>query len=116
MKKPQNENFIKVLRELVAFGKTKELKENESQILNMEINLNDLASYDDIGITGNRSCYILEKGNYEIYIGESVADTRNSNNSVFTYTHKQLTIVEKLNNRLLPQDPELYDSNKKPKF
>ena len=116
VKKPQNENFIKVLRELIAFGKTKELKENESQILNMEFSLNDLASYDDIGITGNRACYVLEKGNYEIYIGESVADTRNSKNLVYTYTHKELTIVEKLNNRLVPQDPEVFDSNKKPNF
>ena len=116
VKKPQNENFIKVQRELIGFGKTKELEENESQILNIEFNLNDLASYDDIGITGNRACYVLEKGNYEIYIGESVADTRNSNNLVFTYTHNELTVVEKLTNRIVPQDPDIFDSNKKPNF
>ena len=115
-KKPQNENFIKVQRELVAFEKTKELKENESQILNMEFSLNDLASYDDTGVTGNRACYVLEKGTYEIYFGDSVADTRNIDNLIFNYTHKELTIVEKLLNRLVPQDQDVFDSNKKPKF
>lgn len=58
VKKPQNDNFIKAKKELVAFRKTKELKVNESQILNMEFNLNDLASYDDTGVTGNSACYV----------------------------------------------------------
>ena len=116
VKKPHNENFIKVQRELIAFGKTKELKEGESQLINIKFNLNDLASYDDTGITGNRACYILEKGNYEIYFGESVLDTRNSHNLIYNYTHKELTIVEKLTNRLVPQDPDIFDSNKKINF
>ena len=113
VKKPQKENFIKVQRELIAFEKTKELKQNESQILNIKFNLNDLASYDDIGVTGNRACYVLEKGKYEIYIGDSVSSTRNSNNLEFIYNHKELTIVKKLTNRLVPQDKEVYDSNTK---
>ena len=57
IKKPQNYNFIKVQRELVAFNKTKELNVNESQTLIMEFNLSYLASYDDIGVTGYQACY-----------------------------------------------------------
>ena len=38
-KKPQNEKFVKVQRELVAFGKTKELQPGESQILNLNVDL-----------------------------------------------------------------------------
>jgi len=116
VKKPQNENFIKVEKELVAFSKTKELKPGESQILNMKINLYDLASYDDTGITGNRACYILEKGIYQIYIGDSVASTRNKNNLVYSYSQKELVITKKLTNRLVPQDKDVFDSNKKPNF
>ena len=116
IKKPQNENFIKVGKELIAFTKTKELKPGESQTLNMKINLNDLASYDDTGVTGNRACYILEKGIYEIYIGDSVASIRNKNNLVYSYNHKELTIAKKLTNRLVPQDKDVFDSNKKPNF
>jgi beta-glucosidase len=115
IKKPKNENFIKV-KELIAFSKTKELKPGESQTLNMKIDLNDLASYDDIGVTGNRACYIIEKGIYEIYIGDSVASIRNKNNLVYSYNHKELTIAKKLTNRLVPQDKDVFDSNKKPNF
>ena len=116
VRKPQNENFIKVQRELIAFGKTKELKENEFQTLNIKFNLEDLASYDDTGVTGNPACYILEKGDYEIYIGDSVADTRNLNKLIYTYSNKELKVIQKLINRLVPQDDDVFDSNKKPNF
>ena len=116
VRKPQNSKFIKVERELIAFAKTKELKAGESETLNIKFNLNDLASFDDTGVTGNRACYILEKGNYQIYIGNSVADTRNPNNLIYTYIHNKLIIVKKLTNRLVPQDPDVFDSNIKPYF
>ena len=116
IKKPQNYNFIKVQRELVAFNKTKELNANESQTLIMEFNLSYLASYDDIGVTGYQACYVLEKGDYEIYVGESVASTRGKKNLVYTYTHKELTVIQKLTNRLVPHDDEVNNANTKPNF
>ena len=116
VKKPQNEKFIKVQRELVMFGKTKELEPGEIQDLYLSFDLNSLASYDDTGVTGNRACYVLEKGEYLIYVGTSVADTRNENNLVYKYVQKELKIVEKLHNRLVPHDPEVADANKKPNF
>ena len=116
VKKPQNENFIKVQRELVAFGKTKELAPGESQTLKLNFNLNYLSSYDDTGVTGNKACYVLEKGNYLIYVGDSVEATRNNNNLVYNYTQKELIITEKLLNRLIPHDPDVADANKKPDF
>ena len=57
--KPQNENFIKVQRELVAFAKTKELQPGESQTLTLNFDLDYLACYDDTGVTGNKACYVL---------------------------------------------------------
>ena len=116
VKKPQNEKFIKVQRELVMFGKTKELEPGEIQDLYLSFDLNSLASYDDTGVTGNRACYVLEKGEYLIYVGTSVADTRNENNLVYKYVQKELKIVEKLHNRLVPHDPEVADANNKPNF
>ena len=32
----------------------------------------DLASYDDSGVTGHKSCYVLEAGDYNIYAGQDV--------------------------------------------
>ena len=115
-KKPQNENFIKVQRELVAFGKTKLLNPGESEILQLNFDLNYLSSYDDTGVTGNKACYVLEKGEYLIYVGDSVAATRNNNNLIYTYKQDELVVTQKLLNRLIPHDPDVADANKKPDF
>ena len=116
VKKPQNDKFVKVKRELVAFNKTKELEPNESQELTLIFNLSYLASYDETGETGNRACYVLEKGDYVIYIGNSVADTRNDKNIIYTYKLNELIVVEKLKNRVVPHDPEVANANTKPNF
>ena len=59
-------------RELVAFAKTKELNPQESDTVKIEFKISDMASYDDDGTTGNKSCFVLEKGEYNIYIGTDV--------------------------------------------
>ena len=115
-KKPQNEDFIKVKRELVAFGKTKELKPGESEILTLNFDLNYLASYDETGVTGNKACYVLEAGEYSIYVGDSVAATRNDKNLVYTHKQSELVVTEKLSNQLVPSDQEVANANKKPDF
>ena len=115
-KKPQNKNFVKVQRELVAFSKTKEIKPGESETLTLNFNLNYLASYDDTGVTGNKACYVLEEGDYFIYVGDSVAATRNDENLVYTHKQNELIVTEKLSNQLIPPDPDVSEANKKPDF
>ena len=116
VKKPQNEKFIKVQRELVAFAKTKELQPGETQNLVITFDLNSLASYDDTGVTGNKACYVLEKGKYNIYIGNSVADTRDEKGLVYTHDQNELKVVDKLKNRVVPKDIDVADANTKPPF
>lgn len=62
----------KAARALCGYEKTKELAPNEKQALHFEIDLDDLASYDDSGVTGHKSCYVLEAGEYKIYAGSDV--------------------------------------------
>ena len=59
-------------RELVAFGKTKELAPGESQELTLTVTRYQLSSYDDSGVTGHKSCYVLQQGTYRFYCGENV--------------------------------------------
>lgn len=59
-------------RSLVAFQKTKELAPGESEKIHLVFPLTNFASYDDSGITGHKSAYILEEGNYKFYIGNNV--------------------------------------------
>lgn len=60
-------------RVLAAFKKTELLQANESEELNLEFELNELASYDDSGVTGSEFCYVLEEGVYRIFVGTNVA-------------------------------------------
>lgn len=62
----------KPARALSAFAKTRCLEPGEVQELYMEIKKEALASYDDSGITGYRSCYVLEEGSYRFYVGTDV--------------------------------------------
>lgn len=59
-------------RVLAAFAKTKCLEPEEEQELTLEIKRQALASYDDSGVTGHKSCYVLEAGEYRFYVGTDV--------------------------------------------
>jgi len=62
----------KASRVLCGFEKTKELAPGESQELEIKILLADLVSYDDSGVTGNLSCWVMEAGEYTFYVGSDV--------------------------------------------
>jgi len=62
----------KPVKALVDFKKTSELSVGESEVLQFVIPVKVLASYDDSGVTGHKSCYVLEAGLYQIFVGESV--------------------------------------------
>lgn len=70
-------NLGKAERSLVAFKKTKLLKAGESQTLNFEFDFYSFASFDDTGASGNRCSYILEKGEYKFFVGNSVRTDEN---------------------------------------
>lgn len=59
-------------RALAAFAKTKCLNPGEKQEIKLEVTKRSVASYDDSGITGHKSCYVLEAGSYRFYVGTDV--------------------------------------------
>lgn len=62
-------------RELIGFAKTGLLAPHEEETVKIEIPLSQMAAYDDSGVSGHKSCYILEEGIYYIHVGNSVRDT-----------------------------------------
>ena len=62
----------KAARSLCAFKKTLVLEPGESEEIEIEVPFERLASYDDSGVTGHKSAYILEAGTYNIYTGDCV--------------------------------------------
>ncbi|MCQ6280842.1 glycoside hydrolase family 3 protein [Bacillus sp. EB600] len=62
----------KAVKSLVAYGKTKLLQPGESQGLTLVFDVAHMASYDDGGKTGYKSAFVLEAGDYPIYVGNNV--------------------------------------------
>lgn len=88
----------KPARNLVRFAKTKILTPGENETISFEIAANELASYDDSGITNHKSCYVLEEGTYEIHAGFDVRNTC----LVGEYVVDKLIVVEELQEALAP--------------
>lgn len=84
--------------ELAAFGKTDLLAPGESQLLSLSYKVNDMASYDDSGATGNESCYVLEAGNYKVYAGSSIKNLTEAG----THIVSALTVTERLTEAMAP--------------
>lgn len=63
-------------RELVSYVKTKELAPNETQSLSVMVELKDFASFDDTGISGYKNSFVLESGEYKIFVGENVNEAK----------------------------------------
>jgi beta-glucosidase-like glycosyl hydrolase len=82
----------KASKELCAFDKTELLQPGESEILTLSYKVDDMSSYDDYGYTGHKSAYVLEKGEYTVYFGNSVRNTAVAG----TLTVDALEVVEQL--------------------
>ena len=71
LEKPQGK-LGQPARQLVAFGKTKELEPDKMQRLVLHIPLETLASFDDTGVTGHPNAWVLEEGEYTFFAGTDV--------------------------------------------
>lgn len=93
----------KPAKELCAYAKTEKLAPGESQVMDITFAVNEMASYDDSNATGHKSCYVLEAGDYAIYVGNSVRNVEN----VYTYQLEELKVVEQLSEICCPDDENL---------
>jgi beta-glucosidase len=95
----------KPAKALAAFGKTKLLEPGESQHLTVSFPLHSLASYDDAGVTGHPSAYVLEAGTYRFYVGTSVkAVTEVNVDGQAGYVLDELKVVEQLQEAMAPTE------------
>lgn len=103
----------KPARVLCGYDKTRTLQPGESQILSFEIPLESVASYDDSGVTGHKSAWILEQGGYVFYAG---ADVRSASEA-YSLTLPE-TVVRQCKSALGPLTAfkRMVNSNGKPEF
>lgn len=88
----------KPAKELAAFKKTKLLQPGESEMIMLSFDVEDMASFDDLGKVGV-SAYVLEEGEYEFYIGTSIRDT---NKADFVYVVENSYITDQLDSWCKP--------------
>lgn len=89
----------KPLRQLVGFTKTEVLGAGESVEIEIGIPKYYMASYDDSGVTGHKSCYVLEAGTYRIYVGTDVRSAVCAGN----YS-EELTVLLELSEVMAPAE------------
>ena len=71
------------------YAKTDLLAPGESQTLTLSYPVSYMASFDDVGKTGKKSCFVLEAGDYGIFVGNSVRNISPAG----VYTVDSLTVV-----------------------
>ncbi|MGG6311322.1 glycoside hydrolase family 3 N-terminal domain-containing protein [Paenibacillus macerans] len=93
----------KPVKVLGTFAKTKLLQPGATEVLSLRLPVKTMASYDDGGATGHKSCYVLEAGAYELYAGNSIrALDRISFDGQPAFVLNELLVVERLNEALAP--------------
>ena len=93
-----NGKLGKANKELIAYAKTKLLEKGESEALTLEFDIDAMRAYDDSGVTGNKSSYVLEAGQYIIYVGNSVRDAE----PIYIHEEEETRVVEKCTEALSP--------------
>lgn len=83
----------KPVKELAAYAKTNEIAPGASQTLTITFPISNMSSYDDTGATGYKSAWVMEAGEYKIYVGNSVRDASHaaSYNVASTVVTEQLS-------------------------
>lgn len=88
------------VRRLVGFAKTALLAPGASERITLVIPKYDMASYDDSGVTGHKSSYVLEEGCYEFYVGSDVRSA-----ALAGSYEEMFTVVETLQEAYAPVRP-----------
>ena len=76
VQKPQG-NLGKPIKELVGYKRSDIIAPGATRNVTITVPMNLMASYDDSGCTGHKSCYVVEAGDYSFWVGENVRDSHN---------------------------------------
>lgn len=79
-------------RELVSFKKTKFLSPGEEEDITLFVKKESLASYDQTGVSGYASAYVLQAGKYGFYLGTDVRSAE----KCYGYEQKGTELIEQL--------------------
>ncbi len=84
--------------ELGGYCKTNLLAPGEGEHISISLDIEQMVSYDDSGVTGHRFCDVLEGGEYHIYLGTNAKDIE----KVYTYNIENTIEVCKRQSAVAP--------------
>ena len=93
-----NGKLGKASRILAAFEKTELLAPGAFEEIDFTIPYDTFASYDDGDYTGNKSCFVLEEGNYKVYAGSDVRSAP----QVFDFDLNSLLVIKQCEEAYAP--------------
>ncbi len=85
-------------KQLIAYKKTKLLAPGAVETVKISFPISNMKSYDDGGVTGHPSCYVMEAGDYTVYAGSDVRSAA----PVYTYKQNSLRVIEKCTRAMAP--------------
>lgn len=85
-------------RSLAAFKKTALLQPGETETVTLTVEKAKIASYDDSGVTGHKSAYVLEAGTYNVYTGNSIRAAEKSG----SFEVAELVVTQQLTEACAP--------------
>ena len=88
---PESNKLGYAAKELAAFAKTALLQPGQEQAMTLSYQLSDMAGYDDLGKI-QKSAYVLEAGDYPVYVGNSVRNVTEA----AKITVEKTTVTEQL--------------------
>ena len=99
IEKPQGK-LDKPARELVCFAKTHLLDPGEKEVRILNVKKEQMASYDAEGATGHKSCYVMEAGTYNFYLGGDVRSAE----LIYSYEQPETEVIEQCSEWAAPKD------------
>ena len=89
--------------ELMGFAKTRLLMPGESERVEIGADLRLFGAYDDGGVTGHRSCFVLEQGDYRVFVGKNVREcTEITHNKGAAFSFERLEVIERAHEAMAP--------------
>lgn len=98
--KAPNGKISKPSINLCAFVKTRLIEPFSSQKVTLSFKISSMASFDDVGVI-QKSAYVLERGKYQLFLGNSVRNVREIN---FDFTLDTSVIVKQLSSLVAPRN------------
>ena len=90
------------VKRLIAYTKTNNLKPQESEVITLCFDIAQMAAYDDTGATGYCNAWVLAQGDYPIYVGKNVAESK----VIYNYLQIATQVTEQLEESAAIYPPE----------